>query len=179
MLTTPRARATSQFLGNMSHVLRTPLNAIILSTELLRDEATDRGLADFLPDLKKIQGAANHLLGLINDVLDLSKFESGKPELVLASFKVSAMIRDVVTMIEPLAQKNANRLTVRCPDNVGTMRADLTKVRQSLFNLLSNSCKLSEGGTVRLNVAREGPDASWLTFRMADTGIGMSPEHQG
>src|SRR5260370_10361444 len=105
-------RAKSQFLANMSHELRTPLNAIILYTELLRDEATDQGLEDFLPDLKKIHGAARHLLALINDVLDLSKIESGKLELVLEMFDVPGMIRDVVTTIQPLAQKNANRLLV-------------------------------------------------------------------
>src|SRR5262245_35374857 len=133
-------RAKSQFLANMSHELRTPLNAIILYTELLRDDATDRGLDDFLPDLKKIHGAAKHLLALINDVLDLSKIESGKLELRLETFEVAAMIRDVVTTIQPLAQRNANALEVHCPDDLGGMHADLTKVRQSLFNLLSNVC---------------------------------------
>src|SRR5262252_3007161 len=108
-------RAKSQFLANMSHELRTPLNAIILYTELLRDEATDRQLDDFLPDLKKIHGAARHLLALINDVLDLSRIESGKLELVLETFDVPAMLRDVATTIEPLAQKNADRLELRCP----------------------------------------------------------------
>jgi PAS domain S-box-containing protein len=170
-------RAKSQFLANMSHELRTPLNAIILYTELLRDEATDRGLQDFLHDLKKIHGAAKHLLALINDVLDLSKIESGKLELVLETFDVPAMIRDVVTTIQPLAQKNANRFDVHCPDDLGAMHGDLTKVRQSLFNLLSNACKFTEGGTVSLDVARSGPDGGWLTFRVTDTGIGMTPEH--
>src|SRR5437773_2446948 len=166
-------RAKSQFLANMSHELRTPLNAIILYTDLLRDEASDRGLDDFLPDLKKIHGAAKHLLTLINDVLDLSKIESGKLDLVLETFEVPAMIRDVVTTIEPLAQKNADRLEVHCPNDVGAMLADLTKVRQSLFNLLSNACKFTEGGTVRLEVARDERDGDWFTFRVADTGIGM------
>jgi PAS domain S-box-containing protein len=172
-------RAKSQFLANMSHELRTPLNAIILYTELLRDEATDRRLEDFLSDLKKIYGAAKHLLALINDVLDLSKIESGKLELVLETFDVSAMIRDVVTTIEPLAQKNADRLEVHCSTYVGTMHADLTKVRQSLFNLLSNACKFTESGTVRLEVVRTEWDRDWLTFRVADTGIGMTPDHLG
>jgi PAS domain S-box-containing protein len=172
-------RAKSQFLANMSHELRTPLNAIILYTELLRDEATDSGLENFLPDLKKIYGAAKHLLALINDVLDLSKIESGKLELVLETFEVPAMIRDVVTTIEPLAQKNANRLDVHCPADMGTMHADLTKVRQSLFNLLSNACKFTEGGTVRLEVTREERDGSWFVFCVADTGIGMTPDHLG
>src|SRR5438874_10118284 len=155
-------RAKSQFLANMSHELRTPLNAIILYTELLRDDASDRGLEDFLPDLKKIHGAAKHLLALINDVLDLSKIESGKLELVLETFDVQAMIRDVVTTIQPLAEKNANRLLVHCPEDVGPMHAGLTKVWQSLFNLLSNACKFTEGGTVHLEVAREEQDRSWL-----------------
>src|SRR5262245_23810076 len=170
-------RAKSQFLANMSHELRTPLNAITLYTELLRDEATDRGLDEFLPDLKKIHGAAKHLLTLINDVLDLSKIESGKMDLVLETFEVPAMIRDVVTTIQPLAQKNANSLEVHCPDDLGSMHADLTKVRQSLFNLLSNACKFTEGGTVHLEASRAGPDGGWVTFRVADTGIGMTPEH--
>src|SRR5215467_9703615 len=111
-------RAKSQFLANMSHELRTPLNAILLYAELLRDEAADRGLQDFLPDLKKIYGAAKHLLALINDVLDLSKIESGKLELVLETFDVADMIGEVVTTIQPLEQKNANRLLVQCPEKV-------------------------------------------------------------
>jgi PAS domain S-box-containing protein len=172
-------RAKSQFLANMSHELRTPLNAIILYTDLLRDEATDRGLMDFLPDLKKISGAAKHLLALINDVLDLSKIESGKLELVLETFDVPTMIRDVVTTIEPLAQKNANRLDVCCPAHVGNMCADLTKVRQSLFNLLSNACKFTERGTIRLEVARTEQNGDWFTFRVTDSGIGMTPDHLG
>src|SRR5262249_41015329 len=172
-------RAKSQFLANMSHELRTPLNAILLYTELLRDEATDRGLEDLLPDLKKIHGAAKHLLALINDVLDLSKIESGKLELVLETFDMPDMIRDVETTIQPLAQKNANRLVVDCPEDIGTMHADLTKVRQSLFNLLSNACKFTEGGTVRLEAARDTTMEGWFIFRVTDTGIGMTPEHVG
>jgi PAS domain S-box-containing protein len=170
-------RAKSQFLANMSHELRTPLNAIILYTELLRDEATDRKLDDFLPDLKKIHGAAKHLLTLINDVLDLARVESGKLDLHPETFDVEAIVRDVVTTIQPLAQKNANALEVHCPVGVGSMHADLTKVRQSLFNLLSNACKFTEGGTVRLEVERDGGDPTTLTFRVIDTGIGMTPEH--
>ena len=169
-------RAKSQFLANMSHELRTPLNAIILYTELLRDEATDRKLDDYLPDLKKIHGAARHLLTLINDVLDLARVESGKLDLHPETFDVEVMVRDVVTTIQPLAQKNANALEVRCPAGVGSMRADLTKVRQSLFNLLSNACKFTEGGSVRLEVGRDDP-GGWLTFRVTDTGIGMTPDH--
>jgi PAS domain S-box-containing protein len=172
-------RAKSQFLANMSHELRTPLNAIMIYTELLRDEATDRSLDDFLPDLKKIHGAAKHLLALINDVLDLARIESGKLELHPETFDLEAMVRDVVATIQPLAQKNANALEVHCPDGIGTMHADPTKVRQSLFNLLSNACKFTEGGTVRLEVGRDAADGDRFVFRVSDTGIGMTPEHLG
>jgi PAS domain S-box-containing protein len=170
-------RAKSQFLANMSHELRTPLNAIIIYTELLRDEAAERKLDDFLPDLKKIHGAAKHLLTLINDVLDLSRIESGKLELHPETFQVGAMVRDVIATIEPLALKNANALEVQCPDAIGVMHADSTKVRQSLFNLLSNACKFTEGGKVRLEVERETGTGDQIVFRVIDTGIGMTPDH--
>src|SRR5690349_20598721 len=118
-------RAKSQILANMSHELRTPLNAIILYTELLQEEATDQGLKDSLPDLQKIHGAAKHLLTLINDVLDLAKIESGKTDLIPETFDIVGVVQDVVTTIQPLAQKNANVLEVRCPPDLGTMYADL------------------------------------------------------
>ena len=149
-------RAKSQFLANMSHELRTPLNAIILYGELLQEEAEDLGVEKFIPDLEKICNAGKHLLSLINDVLDLAKIESGKMDLLLETFDVPDMIRDVVTTIQPLTRRNANRLEVHCPDGLGSMHADLTKVRQSLFNLLSNACKFTEGGTIRLEVSRQG-----------------------
>src|SRR6516164_6777886 len=126
-------RAKSQFLANMSHELRTPLNAILLYAELLQEEAQDLGVEKFIPDLEKICNAGKHLLSLINDVLDLAKIESGKVDLLLESFDVPDMIRDVVTTIQPLTRRNANRLAVHCPDGLGRMNADLTKVRQSLF----------------------------------------------
>src|SRR5262249_51406034 len=137
-------RAKSQFLANMSHELRTPLNAILLYADLLREEATDRGLDDLQPDLKKIHSAARHLLTLINAVLDLRSIGSGKLELWPETCDVPGMLRDVVTTIEPLAQRNGNALKVSCPDDMGSMHADLTKVRQCLYNLLSNACKFTE-----------------------------------
>jgi PAS domain S-box-containing protein len=170
-------RAKSQFLANMSHELRTPLNAIILYTELLQEEAADQGLKDFLPDLQKIHGAAKHLLTLINDVLDLAKIESGKTDLIPEAFDIVGVVQDVVTTIQPLAQNNGNVLEVRCPPDLGTMYADLTKVRQSLFNLLSNACKFTEQGAICLDVARstaEGRD--WVTFQVTDSGIGITRE---
>jgi PAS domain S-box-containing protein len=170
-------RAKSQFLANVSHELRTPLNAIILYTELLQEEAADQNLGQFGPDLQKIHGAAKHLLALINDVLDLSKIESGKMELVLETFDVPAMIQEVVTTIQPLAEKNANELRVECRADLGGMHADATKVRQGLLNLLSNACKFTEHGVVSLCVTRERVrGAEWLVFAVADTGIGIAPE---
>jgi signal transduction histidine kinase/DNA-binding response OmpR family regulator len=170
-------RHKSEFLANMSHELRTPLNAIIGYSEMLQEDAADLGAEQFTDDLKKINAAGKHLLELINAVLDLSKIEAGKMELYLESFDVAGLVRDIAAVIQPLAAKNANRLTVDCPDEVGTMRADLTKVRQALFNLLSNACKFTDQGTISLAVARESTDGQdWMAFSVNDTGIGMTPE---
>jgi GAF domain-containing protein/CheY-like chemotaxis protein/anti-sigma regulatory factor (Ser/Thr protein kinase) len=170
-------RHKSEFLANMSHELRTPLNAIIGYSEMLQEDAADQGAEPLIDDLKKINAAGKHLLELINAVLDLSKIEAGKMELYLESFEVDGLVRDVVSVIQPLAAKNANRLEVHCGDEVGTMRADLTKVRQALFNLLSNACKFTDRGAISLAVSRdsrEGPES--IVFRVRDTGIGMTPE---
>jgi len=170
-------QAKSRFLANMSHELRTPLNAIIGYGEMLLEEADDLGQAGFIPDLQKIHAAAKHLLALINDILDLSKIEAGKMDLYYETFDVAPMIQDVVATITPLVKKNANALEVRCADDLGSMRADLTKVRQTLFNLLSNACKFTERGTITLEVTRETVDGGgWVTFRVRDTGIGMTPD---
>ncbi len=174
------SKAKSDFLASMSHELRTPLNAIIGYSEMLQEEAEDLGFADFIPDLQKILAAGQHLLALINDILDLSKIEAGKMDLFLETFDIVPMVQDVGTTIMPLVEKNANTLAVHCPDNLGTMRADLTKVRQALFNLLSNACKFTTRGTITLAVSREMVDgATWMTFRVSDTGIGMTPEQMG
>jgi signal transduction histidine kinase/DNA-binding response OmpR family regulator/HAMP domain-containing protein len=165
----------SQFLANMSHELRTPLNAIIGYSEMLQEEAEDLGYEDFTPDLLKINTAGKHLLTLINDILDLSKIEAGKMDLFLETFELAPMLRDVVTTITPLVEKNANTLAVHHAPDLGAMRADLTKIRQALFNLLSNACKFTTQGTITLAVSREAVAGSdWLTFRVSDTGIGMT-----
>ncbi|HET7745750.1 MAG TPA: response regulator, partial [Vicinamibacteria bacterium] len=170
-------RTKSAFLANMSHELRTPLNAIIGYSEMLQEEAQDTGNEDFIPDLRKIHGAGKHLLALINDVLDLSKIEAGKMELYLETFDVRPLVEDVKATIHPLVEKNANILEVNCPADIGHMHADVTRVRQVLFNLLSNASKFTEKGEVRLDVTRQdAPDGDWLTFRVADSGIGMTPE---
>jgi signal transduction histidine kinase/DNA-binding response OmpR family regulator/HAMP domain-containing protein len=170
----------SQFLANMSHELRTPLNAIIGYSEMLQEEAEELGQADFLPDIQKINAAGKHLLALINDILDLSKIEAGKMDLFLETFDIAPMLRDVVITITPLVEENANTLAVHYAADLGAMRADLTKVRQALFNLLSNACKFTERGTVTLAATREAEEGvDWLTFRVSDTGIGMTPEQRG
>src|SRR5438067_323270 len=179
-----RARAATQakshFLANMSHELRTPLNAIIGYSEMLQEEAQDSGQESFIPDLKKINRSGRHLLDLINDVLDLSKIEAGKMELYLETFDVPNLLEDVSTTVQLLVQKNSNTLEVRCPANLGAMRADMTKVRQSLFNLLSNASKFTNNGKITLEAAREisPTKADWIVFRVSDTGVGMTPEQQ-
>jgi GAF domain-containing protein/anti-sigma regulatory factor (Ser/Thr protein kinase) len=172
------SRYKSEFLANMSHELRTPLNAIIGYSEMLQEEAEDLGQEDFTPDLQKINAAGKHLLALINDILDLSKIEAGRMDLYLETFDLTTMLRDVETTVQPLVEKNANALVVQCADTLGSMRADLTKVRQALFNLLSNACKFTKQGTVTLAVTRQvEAGGEWLTFRVSDTGIGMTPAH--
>jgi CheY-like chemotaxis protein len=183
----------------MSHELRTPMNAIIGYSEMLQEEAEDLGQNGFIPDLQKIHGAGKHLLALINDILDISKVEAGKMTLYLEEFNVASMVNEVATTVEPLVLKNGNHLEVDCPGDIGSMRADLTKVRQALFNLLSNASKFTERGAIRLEVARaisnqssvtsesarmsarrQATDyCSLITFRITDTGIGMTPEQVG
>ena len=168
--------AKSQFLANMSHELRTPLNAVIMYSELLMEEAEDRGVTDFIPDLEKVRGGGKHLLALVNGVLDLSKIEAGKMELYLESFDLATMVEDVANTVQPLVRKKSNQLEVRYPKDLGCLRADLTKVRQVLFNLLSNACKFTEKGLITLDVGREmEADEEWIVVRISDTGIGMTP----
>lgn len=167
------SRTKSQFLANMSHELRTPMNAILGYSEMLQEEAEDQGVEGFTSDLQKIQSAGKHLLALINDILDLSKIEAGKMELYLEDFDIAGVVRDVAATVQPLIAKKNNTLIVHCPPDAGKMRADLTKVRQSLFNLLSNAAKFTENGEITLEVRRDGGD--WL-FTVRDTGIGMTAE---
>jgi signal transduction histidine kinase len=173
-------KAKSVFLAIMSHELRTPLNAIIGYSEMLMEDAEDEGVETFVSDLEKIHVSGKHLLTLINDILDLSKIEADRMELYLETFDVASMVKDVVSAVQPLVEKNANTLEVHRADDLGTMHTDLTKVRQSLFNLLSNAAKFTEGGTIRLDVTRVPVDGvDWFTFSVRDTGIGMTPEQMG
>jgi PAS domain S-box-containing protein len=167
----------SQFLANMSHELRTPLNAIIGYSEMLKEEAEDTGQEELVPDLEKIQGAGKHLLGLINDILDLSKVEAGRMELYLEPIELKPFVRQVVSTVQPLMQRNENVLRAEMGDAPGQIRADQTKLRQILLNLLSNAGKFTERGTVTLAVERQpATSGDRVRFRVSDTGIGMTPE---
>ena len=170
-------QAKSTFLANMSHELRTPMNAIIGYSEMLIEEAEDLDQEDFIPDLERILAASNHLLALINDVLDLSKIEAGKMTLFLEDIEVQDLIDDVTSTIGPLVSKNQNELVLDLGHEVGALHADETKVRQTLFNLLSNACKFTSKGTITLGAKRlADSDGDRMRFTVHDTGIGMSPE---
>ncbi|MGA2088722.1 MAG: response regulator [Stellaceae bacterium] len=173
-------RVKSEFLANMSHELRTPLNAVIGYSQMLQEEAKDAGQEDFLPDLAKIENAGKHLLGLINDVLDLSKIEAGRMTMYFEDVNIAGMIAEVRGIIEPLAAKNGNRFVVDCPASIGAMHTDVTKLKQNLLNLLSNASKFTTKGTIELAVSRGGSGAAeTVSFRVTDTGIGMTPEQLG
>ncbi|KFC64606.1 Two-component hybrid sensor and regulator [Bosea sp. LC85] len=172
-------RAKSDFVANMSHELRTPLNAIIGYSEILFEDAESAGREAEKADLRKIQDAGKHLLGLIDNILDLSKIEAGKMTLYLETFELQPMIESVAATVTPLARKTGNALVVNCADEVGTLHSDLTKVRQTLFNLLSNACKFTRNGTITLTALRDTNEAvDWIEFQVRDTGIGMTPDQQ-
>ncbi len=172
--------AKSQFLASMSHELRTPLNAIIGYSEMLEEESAERGHPESVADLQKIRSAGRHLLALINDVLDLSKIEAGKMELHLETFELHSAIDAVAATVAPLIEKNGNALVLDLAADLGTMRADVTRIRQVLFNLLSNASKFTERGTITLSARRErGSGGETVWFAVRDTGIGMTPEQLG
>jgi len=170
--------AKSQFLASMSHELRTPLNAIIGYSEMVQEEVEDLGQPGLASDVTKIRTAGRHLLALINDILDLSKIEAGKMELYLETFELQGLLEEVATTIQPMVEKNGNRLVVSTPAEPGRMHADLTKVRQILLNLLSNACKFTQGGTITLTLEREDDLSSGgkaVAVAVSDTGVGMTP----
>jgi PAS domain S-box-containing protein len=167
-------RAKSAFLANMSHELRTPMNAIIGYTELLAEECEEDGNEAYLPDLKKVQAAGKHLLSLINDVLDLSKVEAGRMDLFTEDFSVAELVNDVVATTHPLIAKGGNRLEQDLAADLGFIHADLTKLRQCIFNLVSNASKFTKDGVVTLGVSRVlRGDQDWLVISLSDTGIGI------
>ncbi|MBK8263102.1 MAG: hypothetical protein IPK80_17400 [Nannocystis sp.] len=171
------SRIKSSFLANMSHELRTPLNAIIGYTELLIEETEEIGVTVIRPDLQSILTSAHHLLSIISDVLDISKIEAGKVEVTIEPIEVAALIEGLGRTVATLADKNKNTLRLRCPRDVGVLKADRTKVNQILMNLLSNACKFTHEGRIDLVVQKVSHDGRpWFTFAVRDTGIGIEPE---
>ena len=171
---------TSRFFANMSHELRTPLNAILGYGEMLAEDCEDLGYDDLLPDLKKITSAGTHLLSLINNILDISKIESGKMELYITSFEIEDVVDVIKDISAPLVSKNNNAFQCNIQDGIGAMRQDETKLRQCLSNLLSNAAKFTEGGTVTLEVdASLEKEIEMVSFKVIDTGEGMSEEGVG
>jgi signal transduction histidine kinase len=180
-LAAERARSNlSHFLANMSHELRTPLNAIIGLTDMMVANAARFGTEKALEPLRRVLGAGRHLLALINDILDLSKIEAGRMELHLETFPLAPVIEDVAKTIEPMTMKNANRLVIDCPADLGTIHADQLRLRQSLLNLASNANKFTEKGTVTIAAYEDQENGQdWVTLSVADTGIGMTAEQMG
>jgi len=171
-------QAKSAFLANMSHELRTPLNAILGYTEMLAEEAEELDHQIYIPDLKRIQKAGTHLLALINDVLDLSKIEAGKTTLNIEPIDIRELADEVLSTVAPLAQKQQNTLEQEIFGEPGLLQADATKLRQALFNLLSNASKFTTGGKILLR-AWEEPSRQLFHFEIVDTGIGMTEEQLG
>jgi adenylate cyclase len=167
----------SSFLANMSHELRTPLNAIIGYSEILQEDAADKGDKEPIDDLQKIESAGRHLLGLINNILDLSKIEAGKMDVFIEAVDIQALAKEVLSIVTPLTDKSGNAIEVICPADIGSFRSDQTKVKQCLLNLLSNANKFTNKGRLTLTVARD--DNSQVCFSVADSGIGMTAEQLG
>lgn len=173
--------AKSSFLASTSHELRTPLNAIIGYSQLVIEELREiyQGAEALVPDIKKIEVAGQYLLVLINNILDLSKVEADKMEALIEPFEVHHLLHTIKELAEPLAAKNDNELILEAPESLGEMKSDVTKLQQILFNLISNACKFTFRGQVRLSgetFERDG--CKWFGFTISDTGIGMTEEHQ-
>jgi PAS domain S-box-containing protein len=173
------SKAKSSFLANMSHEIRTPLNAVLGYSELLQEEAEMKGYSEVIPDLQKIHSSGKHLLSLISDVLDLSKIEAGKMVLVPERFRVADLVRELAATVAPLVEKNGNKFEIELDLNVGMMTSDATRVRQILFNLLSNAGKFTRNSVVKLSAVRvvASDTSEWLRFSVQDGGIGIAPEH--
>lgn len=167
----------STFLATMSHELRTPLNAIIGYSDMMLEDVEDLGLQEQADDLKKINSAGRHLLALINDILDVSKLEAGKMTIFLETFSIFETCKSIMDMMYPSAEKNGNKLVIECAQDMGEMYSDATKLRQSLFNLLSNACKFTKSGTITLKVTTQQKGSmDYIHFAVSDTGIGITPE---
>lgn len=175
------SEAKSQFLASMSHELRTPLNAIIGYSEILKEDALERDPTSFISDLDRINVSGRHLLGLINDVLDLSRIEAGQTELFLETIQLVPFVNEVTATVQPLVAANGNQFAFDCPADIGEICTDVTKLRQILINLLSNAAKFTENGEIRLEVSRftdetNAGGAEWVRFVVSDTGVGIASE---
>lgn len=171
--------AKSEFLAKMSHELRTPLNAVLGYSEILLEDAELDGRGEQIADLQKISAAGRHLLAMVNDILDISKIEAGKMVLNVETFELGRLVDEIEATARPLASKNANSLHVKREEDLGTVHADPTKLRQAILNLLSNASKFTQNGHITLT-ARRYPDEGrdWIEISVKDTGIGISPEQQ-
>jgi adenylate cyclase len=172
-------RTKSSFLANTSHELRTPLNAIIGYSEILQEDVADLGQQSLVADLKKIEGAGRHLLGLINDILDLSKIEAGRMDVFIEDVDIVPLLEEVRAIIVPMAKKNGNAVEFRMAENLGTMRTDRTKLKQSLLNILSNASKFTQNGELTLVAERFATEQPMVRFAISDTGIGMTEVQLG
>ncbi|MEM7394104.1 MAG: HAMP domain-containing sensor histidine kinase, partial [Verrucomicrobiota bacterium] len=172
-------KAKSEFLANMSHELRTPLNSIIGYSEMLEVVTKRAGHDDYQSDLHRIRTSGEHLLKLINNILDLSKVEAGRMDMVYETIDILSLVDELQATIQPLATNENNTFETRVPKEIGQMQADVTRVRQIIFNLLSNSCKFTTDGVITLEAVREkaGQD-DWIIFKIIDTGIGMTVDQQ-
>ena len=168
----------SQFVASMSHELRTPLNAIIGLTEMMVTNAARFGTEKAAEPLRRVHRAGSHLLGLINQVLDLSKIEAGKLELSPEQVSLAPLIDEVVGTARQLAEQNKNRLIVECQEELAPLTVDAMRLRQILLNLLSNACKFTKQGEVVLRVRKVVDGSNWIEFAVSDTGIGMTAEQQ-
>jgi signal transduction histidine kinase len=168
----------THFVANMSHELRTPLNAIIGLTEMMVSSATRFGTEKALEPLRRVNAAGTHLLGLINEILDLSKIEAGKLELNPQTVQLAPLIEEVIGTARQLAEQNKNRLIVEAQENLGAITVDPMRLRQILLNLLSNACKFTKEGEIALRVRKVTDGRDWVELGVADTGIGLTAEQQ-
>ena len=168
----------SQFVASMSHELRTPLNAIIGLTDMMVSHAPRFGTEKAQEPLQRVHRAGTHLLGLINQVLDLSKIEAGKLELNPQLVDLAPLVKEVIGTARQLAEQNKNRLVVDAQEHLGALTVDPMRLRQILLNLLSNACKFTKEGAVTLRARKAANGGQWIEFAVADTGIGMTPEQQ-
>lgn len=170
------SRSKGFFLANLSHEFRTSLNAIIGYSEMIREEAQDKQEPEIARDIERIYSSGRHMLNLINNVLDVSKIEAGKLELLPEDISVDVALDEVIQTIRPFAEQNENRVEIEVEGQLGNMRTDQTKLKQILLNLLNNAAKFTHNGVIKLSARRQQGESGRMVFRVIDNGIGMNPE---